>query len=149
MGLPMTVVADPASVDLLIEPVPAPAESERGSRVFEFILQLILQLSHRIAIGAFLLAAGTGFLLFKASASFGYVLIGVVGASDVAILLAGTALILARHRPAQRREARGLLIFNGIILALAVYTMVFTRLTWIRVALHPLTSAPQDVELPK
>jgi hypothetical protein len=145
MGPPMTIVADPVLVDPLVQLAPVQTESDGVHWITDFALQL----SHRFAIVAFLAAVATGVLLFKASGAFGYALVTAALTSDVAIVLAGVALILARRRPVCRSEARGLLLFNGIIFAVAIYTMVFTRLTWIRIAIHPLTAAPQDVELPK
>jgi hypothetical protein len=111
-------------------------------------IEVCLQISHRVATVGFLSLIVSWYLMFKV-ADYHLPLIIAAATADGAILFAAIALFCSRNRPKTRREARGLLIFTGIIFAVSIYTMIFTRMTWFRIELQPVTSAPPQVELPR
>jgi hypothetical protein len=137
-----TVAPDPTQPASPPAPLPTPSRPD----YFGTFIEVCLQISHRVAIIAFLCLIGTWYLMFKVD-DYHLPLVIAAGTADGAILFAAIALFCSRYRPKTRREARGLLIFTGVIFAVTIYTMVFTRMSWIRIKLQPVTSAPPQVEL--
>ena len=87
------------------------------------LVAVLLQISHRLAVVALLAMIGT-VASIALGKSFTLPLAAAVGGADVAVCLA--VLVLSLNQ--RRREAMGLVWFNGVLIAAGVVLMLVARL---------------------
>jgi hypothetical protein len=107
----------------------------------------LLQASHRIGAIALLATLGTWVQMYRVQ-DFHTPLAFAAGASDLGFCLALLARMFVHHNSRLRREANGIAIFNLVLFILAIYFIVFARLSVIR-ANAAAFFTPTELQTPK